>query len=67
MFNFYIDKTSFSNSLKQPNITSVHRKDDTSVKNNYRPVSTLLFLCKVFEKCLHGQFYAYTDSNQLLQ
>ena len=62
MFNFYVDKTSFPNSLKQADITPVHKKDDTNDKNNYRPVSILHSLSKAFEKCLYDQIYAYTDS-----
>ena len=34
--NFYIDKASFPNRLKQAEITPVHKKDDTNDKNNYR-------------------------------
>ena len=52
MFNFYIDKASFPNSLK----------NDTNDKNNYRPVSILPSLSKPFEKCLYDEIYAYTDS-----
>ena len=62
MFNFYIEKISFPNSLKQADITTVHKKDDTNDKNNYRPVSILPPLSKTFEKCLYDQIYAYTDS-----
>ena len=62
MFNFYIDKTSFPNSLKQADITPDHKKDDKNDKNNYRPVSILPSLPKAFEKCLYDQIYAYTDS-----
>ena len=32
MFNFYIGKASFPNSLKQAYITPVHKKDDTNDK-----------------------------------
>ena len=32
MFNFYIEKISFPNSLKQADITTVHKKDDTNDK-----------------------------------
>ena len=62
MFNFYIDKTSFPNSLKQADITPAYKKDDTNDKNNYRPGSTLSSLFKAFEKCLYDQIHAYTDS-----
>ena len=62
MFNFCIDKASFPNSLKQADITPVHKKNDTNDKNNYRPVSRLPSLSKASEKCLYDQIYAYTDS-----
>ena len=62
MVNFCIDKTFFPKSLKQADITPVHKKDDTHDKDNYRTISILLSLSKAFEKCLHDQIYAYTDS-----
>ena len=65
MFNFYIDKISFPNSLKQADITPVHKKDEKNDKNNYRPVSILPSLSKAFEKFLYDQIYAYTDSIKL--
>ena len=55
MFNFYIDKASFPNSLKQADITPVHKKNDTNDKTNYRPVSILPSLSKAFKKCLYDQ------------
>ena len=61
MFNFYIDKTSFPNSLKQADVTLVHKKDDTNDKNNYTPVRILPSFSKAFEKCLFDQIYAYID------
>ena len=62
MFNSYIDKASFPNSLKQADITPVYKKSDTNDKNNYRPVSILPSLSRPFEKCLYEQIYDYTDS-----
>ena len=62
MVKFYIDKTHFRNSLKQADITSVHKKYDTTDKNNHRPVSILPSLSKAFEKCQCYQIYSYTDS-----
>ena len=62
VFNFCIDKASFPNSLKQADITPVHKRDDANDKNNDRPVSILPFLSKAFEKCLHDQTYASTVS-----
>ena len=60
MFNFYIDKASFPNSLKQADITLVHKKMTQMIKTII--VSILLSMSKAFEKCLYDQIYAYTDS-----
>ena len=62
MFNFSIDKTSFPNSLKQADITTDHKKNDSNDENNYRPVNILPSLCNAFEKCLYGQIYTDNDS-----
>ena len=61
-FNFYIDNTSFPNSLKQADITPAYKKDYANDKSNYRLVRVLPSLSKTFEKCLYDQIYAYTDS-----
>ena len=52
---YYIDKTSSPNSLKQADITPVHKKDDANDKNNYRPVSILPSLSKACKRCLNDQ------------
>ena len=61
IFNFYIDKTSFPNSLKQADMTPVHKKDNTNDKDNHRQVSILPSLSKASRKCLYDQIYAYTE------
>ena len=58
MFKFNIDKTSFSNSSRQADITPVHQNNHTNDKNNYRPVSILPSLSKAFEKSLYDEIYA---------
>ena len=40
----------FSDILKKAEVTPVYKKDDMIDKQNYRPVSTLFNLSKVFEK-----------------
>ena len=44
----------FPDSLKFGNITPVHKKDEATHKQNYRPVSVLLLFPKVFEKVIYG-------------
>ena len=52
MFNFYIDNNPFANGLKEADIKSVCKNNDCFDKTNYRPISILPLLLKVFEPCL---------------
>ena len=58
----------FPDTLKLSNITPVFKNLDPSDKANYRSVSILLFISKVFEKNLYDQFFEYMENflNQLL-
>lgn len=48
-FNTSFAKLEFSSVLKQANITLVFRKGDKFSKDNYRPVSILPNVSKIFE------------------
>ena len=48
--------------LKLSNIVPVHKKKDSSDKCNYRPVSILPLLSKVFEKIMYDQLYRYMNN-----
>ena len=54
--------------LKLSNLTTVFKKLDPSDKANYRPVSILPSVSKVFEKIMYDQLYEYIESflNQLI-
>ena len=45
----------FPSSMKLANITPVFKKDDRTDKSNYRPISILPNLSKIFEKCIYNQ------------
>ena len=45
----------FPGSLKVANITQVHKKDEATDKENYRPVSVLPLFSKIFEKVIYGK------------
>ena len=61
-------KGSFPDSLKLANITPVHKKDESTDKENYRPVSVLPLLSKIFERLIYDQLHEYLDQylNSLL-
>ena len=52
----------FSDSLKLSDITPVYKKREPSDKANYRPVSVLPLLSKVFEKIIYDQLYEYLEN-----
>ena len=51
----------FPDSLKFGDITSVHKKDETTNKENYRPISVLPLISKIFERIIHDQLSEYLE------
>ena len=55
----------FSNALSSSeypaslNITSIFEKDDKTDKTNYRPISILPDLSKIYERLMQNQMYPY--------
>ena len=47
--------------MKLANVTPVHKKGNRSEKDNYRPVSVLPYLSKVFEGCIYNQIAQFFD------
>ena len=56
------EKFEYTSLFKFADITPVHKKGSRFEKNNYRPVSILPVLSKVFEKCLYKQISSYFDN-----
>ena len=55
----------FPNKLNIANIIPIFKKDDKHDFNNYRPISLLLSISKVFEK-MYTQIFQYFTINKLL-
>ena len=47
-------------------IVPVYTSDERSLMDNYRPISVLPVLSKVFEQVVHQQLFAYLEENNLL-
>ena len=60
IYNDSKDESKFPGSLKMADISPVHKKDETSNKNNYRPVSILPSISKMFERDMYNQIYLMT-------
>ena len=61
MCKLYFKNEKFPDSLKKATITPVYKKDDPTDKVNYRPVSVLSLISKIFEKIIHNQLREYMD------
>ena len=56
----------FPEQWKLANVVPIYKKNDRSVASNYRPVSLLSNLSKVFERLVFNKLYEYFDTQNLL-
>ena len=62
IINNGIRKSCFDGSLKCADLTPVHKADDTTDKKNYRNISLLPVVSKIFEKLIHTQTSTYVET-----
>ena len=58
--NFNSSFSNFPSNLKAADILQTHKKKDKSEIENYRPISTLPTLSKIYERCMYYQMYIKT-------
>ena len=56
----------FPDKLKIAKVIPIHKKNDIHLMENYRPISILPSISKVFERVVHEQIYSYFLNNNLL-
>ena len=56
----------FPDYLKIAHTVPIFKKGDPTCINNYRPITILHFISKVFEKCLHSRLMNFLASNNIL-
>ena len=61
-FNKSIAQSIFPNELKCADIIPVHKKDSTTSKSNYRPISLLPAVSKVFERLIAKQILSFLET-----
>ena len=57
----------FPDSLKVSKIIPLFKKGDSSLLSNYRPISLLPTISKIFERILYNQLYEYFDNHLLAE
>ena len=56
----------FTENLKIAKVVPIYKKDDQSQIKNYRPISVLPVISKIFENAMHSQLMEYFTSHKLL-
>ena len=66
IFNLSLESGIYINEWKRARVTPIYKSEDKTKCENYRPISILPVICKVFEKEVFRQLYGYLTDNDLL-
>ena len=61
-FNITVDSCTFPSNQRNSGVTPVYKKGDRTDKSNYRPISILPAVSKIFEKLLFHQMNSYMEN-----
>ena len=61
-FNKLVVESAFPDDLKLADISSLYKKGDNMKKQNYRPISLLPAISKVFERIIYNQLIDYISA-----
>ena len=64
LFNYSLQTGEIPSEWKSANITPVLKKGRKEDVNNYRPISVLPIVAKVFERIVHKQLYEYLERSR---
>ena len=66
VINLSLNQGVVPDDLKSARVVPLFKKNDKTEVGNYRPVSTLTIISKVFERFVYDQFESYLDQKKLL-
>ena len=66
ILNASLSQGHFPTEWKEANVTPVPKSGDRNEVNNYRPVSVIPVLAKVFECIVYDQLFEYVEKNRIL-
>ena len=61
-FNNSLSNSPFPAPLEYADVRPTYKKDNKTDKTNYRPISILPNISKVYERLMHNQLYPYFDN-----
>ena len=66
LFNLSLFSGKFPDSWKIARVAPIFKSGQRDDRSNYRPISVLPFISRLFEKLLYKQFYDYLNTNKLI-
>lgn len=67
LFNLFLEQNYIPPEFKHSVITPIYKNSgDTSDPNNYRPISVISNIAKLFEKCIYTRLYNYLTNRNIL-
>ena len=66
LFHNCLKECVFPEIWKKANVVPIHKKGDKQIINNYRPISLLPVVSKIFEKIIYNNIYHYLEIEDLL-
>ena len=66
IFNTSLETSQFPDCWKNARITPIFKEGDRAERSNYRPISVLPVISRLFEKLVFNQLYEYLVKNKLI-
>ena len=66
LFNLSVKSGVFPNDWKLAKVSPIHKTDERNDANDYRPISFLPTIARIFEKLIYEQLYDYLCKNDIL-
>ena len=66
IFNLSLSEGVFPDDWKNARVSPIYKSGDKEECGNYRPISVLSVVSKLFEKLVYKQIYSYLDENNVL-
>ena len=63
LFNISFETSQFPDPLKIARVSPIFKNGDKTEKSNYRPISLLPVVSRLFEKLVVNQLYRYLNDN----
>lgn len=65
IYNYCLDNETYPESFKMVKVIPIYKKGSKSSYNNYRPISIISTISKIFEILINSQIINYFESNYL--